>query len=111
MEALRRPRRRRHVRVPARRARARALHRHRRRFRARSDPGGPRLPEQPMTQLEMDRLYDQLAELIDRTPPAERERTLARLVIGLAQELGDYGKITGTIRALTPISKSGSEPD
>ena len=53
-----------------------------------------------MTQLEMDRLYDQLAELLDRTPPAERERALARLVIALAQELGDYARISEAIRAL-----------
>jgi hypothetical protein len=64
-----------------------------------------------MTQLEMDRLYDQLAELVDRTPPAERERALARLVIALAQEVDDYAKTAAVIRALTPISKSGSEPD
>jgi len=64
-----------------------------------------------MTQLEMDRLYDELAGLIDRTPPAERERVLARLVIGLANEVNDYGKIKEIIRALTPISKSGSEPE
>jgi hypothetical protein len=64
-----------------------------------------------MTQLEMDRLYDQLAGLIDRTPPAERERALARLVIALAEEIGDFQRIAGRIRALTPNSKSGSEPE
>jgi len=64
-----------------------------------------------MTQLEMDRLYDELAGLVDRTPPAKRERVLARLVIALAQQLDDYQRITETIRALTPISKSGSEPE
>jgi hypothetical protein len=64
-----------------------------------------------MTQLEMDRLYDQLAGLIDRTPPPERERALARLVIALAHQLDDYPRITETIRALTPLSKSGSEPE
>jgi hypothetical protein len=57
-----------------------------------------------MNQLEMDRLYDQLAELIDRTPPAERERALARLVIALAEEIGDFRKIAERIRALTPNS-------
>jgi hypothetical protein len=50
-----------------------------------------------MTQLEMDRLYDALAGLIDRTPAGERERVLARLVIMLAQELGDYSKIRSAI--------------
>jgi hypothetical protein len=53
-----------------------------------------------MTQLEMDRLYDQLAELIDRTPEAERQRALARLVIALAQELGDYERVKRVIEAL-----------
>ena len=53
-----------------------------------------------MTQLEMDRLYDQLAALIDRTPPPERERALARLVIALAQQLDDYGKINEIIQTL-----------
>jgi len=64
-----------------------------------------------MTQLEMDRLYDELAGLVDRTPPAARERVLARLVIGLANEVNDYAKIKEIIRALTPIPKSGSEPE
>lgn len=50
-----------------------------------------------MTQLEVDRLYDDLAELVDRTPAPERERVLARLVITLAQELGDYSKIKDAI--------------
>ena len=53
-----------------------------------------------MTQFEMDRLYDQLAELVDRTPPSERERALARLVIALAQEVDDYPRISEAIRAL-----------
>lgn len=46
-----------------------------------------------MTQQERDRLYDALSELIDRAPPAERERVLARLVIGLAHEVDDYARI------------------
>jgi hypothetical protein len=50
-----------------------------------------------MTQGEMDRLYDELSLLIDGTPAAERERTLARLVIALAQELGSYAKIRAAI--------------
>jgi hypothetical protein len=52
----------------------------------------------------MDRLYDQLAELIDRTPEAERQRALARLVITLAEEIGDFQRIAEKIRALTPNS-------
>ncbi|MGH8740249.1 MAG: hypothetical protein ACREUN_05015 [Burkholderiales bacterium] len=51
-----------------------------------------------MTQLEMDRLYDELSALIDRTPAPERERALARLVITLAQQLGDYAKIKDAIQ-------------
>lgn len=53
-----------------------------------------------MTPLELDRLYDELAALVDRTPPAERERMLARLVIGLANEVNDYGKIKDIISGL-----------
>ncbi|HEX6319578.1 MAG TPA: hypothetical protein VFZ84_11940 [Burkholderiales bacterium] len=53
-----------------------------------------------MTQLELDRLYDELAALVDRTPPAERERVLARLVIALAQEVGDYVRIKAAIAQL-----------
>jgi hypothetical protein len=53
-----------------------------------------------MTQSEMDRLFDALAALVDATPAAERERMLMRLVIGLAQEVGDYAKVSETIRAL-----------
>ncbi len=46
-----------------------------------------------MTQTEMDRLFDQLAALVDSTPAAERERLLVRLVVALAQEVGDYKKL------------------
>jgi len=53
-----------------------------------------------MTQLEMDRLYDELAALVDRTPPPERERVLARLVIVLAQEVDDYARIKSAIAGL-----------
>lgn len=51
-----------------------------------------------MTQLEMDRLYDALAELVDGTPAGERERVLARLVVALAQEVGDYARVSAAIR-------------
>jgi hypothetical protein len=53
-----------------------------------------------MTQLEMDRLYDELSGLIDRTPPQERERVLARLVVVLAQEVGDYARIKAALADL-----------
>ena len=46
-----------------------------------------------MTQAEMDRLFDQLATLVDATPAAQRERLLMRLVVTLAQEVGDYKKL------------------
>jgi hypothetical protein len=55
-----------------------------------------------MTQNETDRLFDALAALVDATPAAERERMLMRLVIGLAQEVDSYEKVSRTIRALTP---------
>jgi 3-(3-hydroxy-phenyl)propionate hydroxylase len=50
-----------------------------------------------ISQGEMDRLYDELSLLIDATPAAGRERTLARLVIALAQELGSYAKAKDAI--------------
>jgi 3-(3-hydroxy-phenyl)propionate hydroxylase len=40
-----------------------------------------------LTQPEMDRLYDELAALVDGTPKAERERVLGRLAVTLIQEL------------------------
>jgi hypothetical protein len=43
-----------------------------------------------MTQTEIDRLYDALAELVDATPKDERERVLARLAVTLAQRLDNY---------------------
>jgi hypothetical protein len=58
-----------------------------------------------MTQLEMDRLFDALAALIDRTPAAQRERVLARLVIALAHEVDDYAAVRAA------IDRSGSEPN
>jgi len=50
-----------------------------------------------MSQADMDRLYDELAALVDRTPKAERENVLARLVVALAQEVGSYAKIKEAI--------------
>lgn len=38
-----------------------------------------------LAQLDLDRRYDALAALVDRTPPAERERVLARLVMDLRE--------------------------
>ena len=53
--------------------------------------------EKPSKQLEKDRLYDAFAALVDSTPPADRERVLARLAVALAEQLGDYDK---TLRAI-----------
>jgi hypothetical protein len=53
-----------------------------------------------MTQAEMDRLFDQLAALVDATPAPERERMLMRLVVALAQEAGDYARVSEAIRRL-----------
>jgi 3-(3-hydroxy-phenyl)propionate hydroxylase len=50
-----------------------------------------------MNQRQVDRLYDALAEMIDATPAAERERLLARLVVTLAERLGDSGKVREAI--------------
>lgn len=55
-----------------------------------------------MNQGEVDRLYDALAALVDRTPPAERERALARLVIRLAEQLDDYEKVLRAIKESAP---------
>jgi 3-(3-hydroxy-phenyl)propionate hydroxylase len=41
-----------------------------------------------MSQADLDRLYDDLAALVDRTPREHRERVLARLAVTLMQELG-----------------------
>ena len=48
-------------------------------------------------QLEQDRLYDALAAALDATPETERQRMLARLVVALAEQLGDY---RGTLSAI-----------
>ena len=64
--------------------------------------GGARL-----SQLEADRLYDALAALIDRTPEAGRSRALARLVVQLADQLGDYN---GTLRAIGLAEPGGAAP-
>jgi 3-(3-hydroxy-phenyl)propionate hydroxylase len=47
----------------------------------------------------MDRLYDELAALVDRTPAGERERVLARLAVALADKLGDYDKVRDAIHS------------
>ena len=50
-----------------------------------------------MSQADMDRLYDELASLVDRTPKDQRERVLARLAVALAQELGSYARVKKAI--------------
>jgi 3-(3-hydroxy-phenyl)propionate hydroxylase len=50
-----------------------------------------------MSQADMDRLYDDLAALVDRTPADQRERTLARLAVALAQQLGSYAGVKKAI--------------
>ncbi|MGH6994737.1 MAG: hypothetical protein ACREES_03500, partial [Stellaceae bacterium] len=51
-----------------------------------------------------DRLYDALGALLDRTPAEGRERTLARLAVLLAGQLGDYARVIEAIE-----SASGSD--
>jgi hypothetical protein len=51
-----------------------------------------------LSQIEADRMYDALSALIDSTPKEERERVLARLVVTLAERLGDYAKILEAIK-------------
>jgi 3-(3-hydroxy-phenyl)propionate hydroxylase len=50
-----------------------------------------------MSQADMDRLYDELASLVDRAPKDQRERVLARLAVALAQELGSYARVKKAI--------------
>jgi hypothetical protein len=58
-------------------------------------------PQQPgsdrMSQADMDRLYDDLAALVDRTAKEQRERVLARLVVGLAQQVASYERVKKAI--------------
>lgn len=50
-----------------------------------------------LTQDQIDRLYDELAALVDATAAPERERMLARLAVALARGLGDYGRVREAI--------------
>ncbi len=71
-------------------------------------PGaGQETTRRAMDQLEADRLYDALAALLDGTPEAERSRVLARLVVQLADQLGDYA---GALRAVSLASPAGEPP-
>jgi hypothetical protein len=54
----------------------------------------------PVHKPDLDRLYDELAALVDRTPPQERERALARLAIALADRLGDYDTVREAINSV-----------
>jgi hypothetical protein len=58
-----------------------------------------------MTQTEIDRLYDALAELVDATPKEERELVLARLAVTLAQRLDNY---QSALEAISIARNSGS---
>jgi 3-(3-hydroxy-phenyl)propionate hydroxylase len=50
----------------------------------------PPAASEMMSQVDMDRLYDDLAALVDRTSKDQRERVLARLAVALMHELGAY---------------------
>lgn len=52
-----------------------------------------------LTQAQSDRLYDELAALVDATAAPERERMLARLAVALAQRLGDYDQVREAINS------------
>ena len=58
-----------------------------------------------MNQTEIDRLYDVFAALVDRTPPNEREKMLARLVIALAERVNDYQKVLEAIQSVPPSTE------
>lgn len=53
-----------------------------------------------LSQAEMDRLYDDLAALLDRTPGEQRERMLARLAITLMHKLGSYDEAKTAIKEI-----------
>lgn len=57
-----------------------------------------------LTQIEIDRLYDALAALMDQTPAGEREKVLARLTIALAERIDNYGKVLEAINQSVPPS-------
>ena len=52
-----------------------------------------------LTQADMDRLYDELASLVDATPKEKRERVLARLAVTLLQQLNSFDEAKKAIAA------------
>ncbi|MGQ0545277.1 MAG: FAD-dependent monooxygenase [Betaproteobacteria bacterium] len=69
---------------------------------------GPMSPETGgMTQVQKDRLYDELAALVDATAPPERERVLARLAVALAERLGDYEALRDAINSARATPREG----
>jgi len=68
-----------------------------------SEPAMP-APTGRLSQIEVDRLYDELAAFIDATPKGQRERALTRAIVALAERLDDYQKVLEAIR------NSGTEP-
>jgi 3-(3-hydroxy-phenyl)propionate hydroxylase len=54
---------------------------------------------QTLTQDQIDRLYDELAALVDATAAPERERMLARLAVALARGVGDYERVREAINS------------
>jgi 3-(3-hydroxy-phenyl)propionate hydroxylase len=59
-----------------------------------------------LTQAEMDRLYDELAALVDATPKESRERVLARLAVALMQQLNGYEAARKAIERVRSTSVS-----
>lgn len=64
---------------------------------ARDSAPAPAPPGGRLTRLEIDRLYDQLVALVDGAPPEERARALARVVMTLADGVGDYARVRDAI--------------
>jgi 3-(3-hydroxy-phenyl)propionate hydroxylase len=62
----------------------------------RKDRQGEKTMTAPNAQADIDRLYDELAALADSAP--DRERALARLVVRLAEQIGDYAKVRELVR-------------
>jgi len=60
-----------------------------------------------LTRFEIDRLFDQLAALVDGAPAEERGRALARVVMALAEQLGDYARVSHAIGVADAARRGG----
>ncbi len=73
---------------------------------ARGSAPAPAPQRGKLTRLEIDRLYDQLAALVDDAPAEERARALARVVMTLAEQLGNYARVSEAIGVAATARRS-----